>query len=67
MIRGPFAYAEQWDEATQTYRGIAIDNASNVPVKHVERAQKFSLLVFGFIWLVISAALQIIVLLVSSS
>jgi hypothetical protein len=35
--------------------------------KHVERARKFGLLVFGFICLAISAALQLIALLASSS
>ncbi|MEZ0000742.1 DUF499 domain-containing protein [Sinorhizobium fredii] len=32
MLPGPFAYAERWDEATQTYHGLAIDTAGNVPV-----------------------------------
>ena len=30
MLPGPFAYAENWDEAAGTYRGLAIDNAANV-------------------------------------
>ena len=30
MMPGPFAYAENWDEAAGTYRGLAIDNAANV-------------------------------------
>ena len=32
MVPGPFAYAEGWDEAAQTYRGLTIDNAANVQV-----------------------------------
>ena len=32
MLPGPFAYAESWDEAAGTYRGLAIDNAANVHV-----------------------------------
>jgi len=32
MLPGPFAYAERWDEATQTYHGLAIEKAGNVPV-----------------------------------
>ena len=31
-LPGPFAYAESWDEAAGTYRGLAIDNAANVQV-----------------------------------
>jgi hypothetical protein len=32
MIPGPFAYAERWDETTQTYRGLTIDRGGTVPV-----------------------------------
>ena len=32
MLPGAFAYAESWDEAAGTYRGLAIDNAPNVHV-----------------------------------
>ncbi len=32
MLPGPFAYAESWDEATGTYRGLAIDNMTGVQV-----------------------------------
>ncbi|GGE33744.1 hypothetical protein GCM10007276_08860 [Agaricicola taiwanensis] len=32
MLPGPFAYAERWDEAAQTYHGLAIEKAGNVPV-----------------------------------
>jgi uncharacterized protein len=32
MLPGPFAYAERWDESSQTYYGLAIDKAANVPV-----------------------------------
>lgn len=32
MIPGPFAYAESWDEATQTYRGLVVDKAGHTPV-----------------------------------
>lgn len=32
MLPGPFAYAERWDEATQTYHGLAIEKAGNIPV-----------------------------------
>ena len=32
MLPGAFAYAESWDEAAGTYRGLAIDNAANVHV-----------------------------------
>lgn len=32
MIPGPFAYAERWDEKTQTYLGLVIDRAPNAPV-----------------------------------
>ncbi|MGM4883090.1 DUF499 domain-containing protein [Rhizobium sp. 62_C5_N11_2] len=32
MLPGPFAYAERWDETTQTYHGLAIEKAGNVPV-----------------------------------
>ena len=34
-VPGPFAYAENWDEAAGTYRGLAIDNAANV--RHRQR------------------------------
>jgi predicted AAA+ superfamily ATPase len=29
MIPGPFAYAEQWNESTKTYRGLVIDKGAN--------------------------------------
>ncbi|MDQ6436331.1 DUF499 domain-containing protein [Mesorhizobium sp. LHD-90] len=32
MIPGPFAYAERYDEATQSYVGLAIENAANTAV-----------------------------------
>ena len=32
LLPGPFAYAEGWDETTQTYRGLVIDNTSNAQV-----------------------------------
>jgi hypothetical protein len=32
MIPGPFAYAERWDEKTDTYLGLAIDRAGNAAV-----------------------------------
>jgi predicted AAA+ superfamily ATPase len=32
MLPGPFAYAERWDEAAQTYHGLAIEKAGNVAV-----------------------------------
>lgn len=32
MIPGPFAYAERWDEKTDTYPGLAIDRAGNAAV-----------------------------------
>ena len=32
MLPGSFVYAESWDEAAGTYRGLAIDNAANVNV-----------------------------------
>lgn len=32
MLPGPFAYAEQWDEKSDTYLGLAIDQASNAAV-----------------------------------
>jgi hypothetical protein len=32
MLPGPFAYAERWDEKTDTYLGLAIERAGNVPV-----------------------------------
>lgn len=32
MLPGPFAYAERWDEKTQTYLGLVIDRAPNAPL-----------------------------------
>ncbi|RVG14952.1 DUF499 domain-containing protein [Sinorhizobium meliloti] len=32
MIPGPFAYAESWDDGAQTYRGLAVEKATNTPV-----------------------------------
>jgi len=32
MFPGPFAYAERWDEKTDTYLGLAIERASDAPV-----------------------------------
>lgn len=32
MLPGPFAYAERWDEAKQTYAGLAITGAASVQV-----------------------------------
>jgi hypothetical protein len=32
MLPGPFAYAERWDEKTDTYLGLAIERAGNAPV-----------------------------------
>lgn len=32
MLPGPFAYAERWDEPSQTYLGLAIEKGGNVPV-----------------------------------
>jgi len=32
ILPGPFAYAERWDEAAKTYRGLAIDKSPNVPI-----------------------------------
>ena len=32
MLPGPFAYAERWDESSQTYYGLAIDRAGNIPI-----------------------------------
>lgn len=32
MLPGPFAYAERWDEATKTYRGLVIDRNQNALV-----------------------------------
>ena len=29
IVPGPFAYAERWDEESQTYQGLAIDNSSS--------------------------------------
>ena len=32
LMPGPFAYAERWEENTNTYLGIAIERAGNTPV-----------------------------------
>lgn len=32
MLPGPFAYAERWEEATDTYHGLAIEKAAGIPV-----------------------------------
>ncbi|SFP37078.1 hypothetical protein SAMN05216330_10716 [Bradyrhizobium sp. Ghvi] len=32
MLPGPFAYAERWDEKTETYLGLAIERAANAAV-----------------------------------
>jgi hypothetical protein len=32
MLPGPFAYAERWDEQSDTYLGLAIEHAANAPV-----------------------------------
>lgn len=32
MLPGPFAYAERWDEAKQTYLGLAIRRADNIQI-----------------------------------
>lgn len=32
MLPGPFAYAERWDEATSSYRGLVIEGAMNAAV-----------------------------------
>ena len=32
MIPGPFAYAERWDEKSDTYLGLAIDRAANATI-----------------------------------
>lgn len=32
MLPGPFAYAESWDEGTNSYKGVAIDKSANTPV-----------------------------------
>jgi hypothetical protein len=32
MLPGPFAYAERWDEKSDTYLGLAIDRAGNAVV-----------------------------------
>jgi hypothetical protein len=32
MLPGPFAYAERWDEKTDTYLGLAIERAGNAVV-----------------------------------
>ena len=32
MLPGPFAYAERWDEKSDTYLGLAIERAGNAPV-----------------------------------
>jgi hypothetical protein len=31
MLTGPFAYAERWDEKTDTYLGLAVEQAGNAP------------------------------------
>ena len=32
MVPGPFAYAERWDEKSERYVGLAVQNAANAPV-----------------------------------
>jgi uncharacterized protein len=32
VIPGPFAYAERWDEAKQTYAGLVIEHANGAPI-----------------------------------
>jgi len=32
MLPGPFAYAESWDEGSQTYRGLVVEKATNAHV-----------------------------------
>jgi len=32
ILPGPFAYAEQWDESSNTYLGLAIEHASNAVI-----------------------------------
>ncbi|KGF68104.1 ATPase AAA [Hoeflea sp. BAL378] len=32
MLPGPFAYAEAWDEGSQTYRGLIVEKATNAHV-----------------------------------
>ena len=32
MVPGPFAYAERWDEKSERYIGLAVQNAANAPV-----------------------------------
>jgi uncharacterized protein len=32
MLPGPFAYAERWDEAAQSYRGLVIDRSPSALV-----------------------------------
>nr|WP_312860559.1 DUF499 domain-containing protein [Mesorhizobium sediminum] len=32
MLPGPFAYAERWDEATNSYKGLAVEKAAHVQV-----------------------------------
>jgi len=32
MIPGPFAYAESWDEQTQTYQGLMVEQSASSPV-----------------------------------
>jgi hypothetical protein len=32
MLPGPFAYAERWDEKSDTYLGLAIDRAGNAAI-----------------------------------
>ena len=31
MLPGPFAYAERWDEKSDTYLGLAIERGGNAP------------------------------------
>ncbi|WP_422001201.1 DUF499 domain-containing protein [Roseovarius mucosus] len=32
MVPGPFAYAERWDEKSEKYVGLAVQNAANAPI-----------------------------------
>lgn len=32
MVPGPFAYAERWDEKSEKYIGLAVQNAANAPI-----------------------------------
>ena len=32
VVSGPFAYAERWDDRSETYAGLAINGAVNAPV-----------------------------------